>query len=371
MVRWKTVASGSSCAETQQKLQLASDQRELDTVWQRVLLQNRSQPIVDFSKDRCLIIFLGSRNTGGYSAQVTQVATGPGTSTSVFVNELFPGPRQVVTQSLTSPWVMIAVDRVYANFKASIQKIEDNSLPSFQIGPMTTFTPLPWSPCGYGYGGSWNDPCGYGFDSPGEFQSWCNQNNFDSPYQTGQIDFNQNRLVFVSAGDYGMGYSLQIGDIFIQGAETIVQVSRNGQSSSDKRSYLLLALGRNTKKYNVEYLVSSNECFVERGQFLPIQRSGAWVFQSQKDWNKTLFDNGVATPASISQFEYSKGNMGVVYLGQMSPTTAVSVTKVAYRGQTAVVYMKKSTSSIPSNSSFPYFVFKLDKKVKNIKIVDL
>ena len=71
-------------------MQLASQQNELDSLWQRVLLQNRSQPIVDFSKDRCVIIFIGTKNSGGYTAQVTQVVGGGGSTATILVNEMYP-----------------------------------------------------------------------------------------------------------------------------------------------------------------------------------------------------------------------------------------------------------------------------------------
>ena len=372
MVRWRTVASGSSSTETKQKLQLVSQQNELDSVWQRVLQQNRAQPIVDFNKDRCVVLFLGTRNTGGYSAQVTQVVGGGGSTATIVVNEMFPGPRQQVTQSITSPWVMIAIDRTMLDLSARFTKTEDNSLPSYSIAPGVTYTQLPWNPCGYGYGGSWSDPCGYGFDSPFEFQSWCNQNNFDIPYQTGNIDFRQNRLVFVSGGDYGLGFSLQIGDIFLRGGETIVQVSRNGRSSSStQRSYLLVALGRETKKYTVEYLVNGNDCFVEQGRLLPLQKPGSFIFQSQRELEKSLVDNGTRVPNAMANFDYTKSNMGVVYMGEQPASVSYSIDRVAYRGQTAIVYMKKIVSSNLINMNVPYYIFKFDRKIRSLKVIDL
>ena len=366
------MASGSSSTETRQKMQLASQQNELDSLWQRVLLQNRSQPIVDFSKDRCVIIFIGTKNSGGYTAQVTQVVGGGGSTATILVNEMYPGPRHQNTQGLTSPWVMIAVDRTYLDLSAKFQRVEDNTLPSYQIGPMTTYTQLPWDPCGYGYGGGWSDPCGFGFDSPNEFQNWCDQNRFDSPYQTGQIDFRQNRLVFISAGDYGLGFGLQIGDIFLQGSETIVQVRRSGLSqSADKRSYLLVSMTRQSKKYSVEYLVSGNDCFLDQGRILPVQRAGSWIFQNQKEWDKIEIGDGTRTPRSISGFDYAKSNLGVVYLGEISPNISYSIDRVAYRGQAAIVYLKKSVSTGLINMNVPYFVFKFDKKIRNVKVVEM
>ncbi|MEI8281447.1 MAG: protease complex subunit PrcB family protein [Armatimonadota bacterium] len=353
-------------------MQLASQQIELDGVWQRVLLQNRSQPIVDFTKDRCVIIFIGTKESGGFSAQVTNVVGGGGSTATIYVNEQFPGPRHQAPKGQTSPWVMIAVDRTYLDLSARFQRIEDNSLPSFQVGPTSTFTPVPWDPCGYGYGGSWTDPCGFGFDTSGEFLDWCNQNRFDAPYQTGQIDFRQNRLVLISAGDYGIGFGLQIGDIFLQGSETIVQVRRNGQSSAPtQRSYVLLSMSRQSKRYSVEYLVSGSDCFVEQGRFLPMQRSGSFVFQNQKEWQKVEFGDANLTPRSINGFDYSKSNLGVVYMGELAPSISYAIDRVAYRGQTAMVYMRKSVSTNLIQGNSPYYLLRFDKKIRAIKVVEM
>ena len=352
-------------------MQLASQQNELDSLWQRVLLQNRSQPIVDFSKDRCVILFLGAKESGGYSAQVSQVVGGGGSTATIFVNDLYPGPRHAAPKGATSPWVMIAVDRTYLDLGAKFQRVEDNALPSYQIGPLTTVTPLPWDPCGYGYGGGWSDPCGFGFDSPNEFQSWCDQNRFDSPFQTGQIDFRQNRLVFISAGDWGLGFGLQIGDIFLQGGETVVQVRRNGQSqAADKRSYLLLSMGRQTKKYNVEYLVSGQECFLDQGLGLPLLRTATTVFQSQKEWERGA-SGPIDTPKSISSFDFGKSNLGVVYNPEMPANISYTIDRVAYRGSTAMVYMRKSVSSLGVGMKMPYFLFKFDKRIRAVKVIEM
>jgi hypothetical protein len=266
---------------------------------------------------------------------------------------------------------MIAVERTLLDLSAKFQRVEDNSLPSYQVNPLTSITFLPWNPCGYGYGGDWSDPCGYGFDSPYDFQSWYRQNNFDNPIQTGQIDWQQNRLVFISGGDYGLGYSLQVGDIFLRGGETIVQVTRGGLSTnSTQRSYVLLSLAREHKKYTVEYVVNGNDCYVDAGRNLPLANSGAWVLQSQKDWDQ-MSRAGARVPDSISNFDYIKNRMGLINMGLQPANVSYKIDRVAYRGQTAMVYMKKAVMNLGFNMNEPYFVLKFDRKIRSIKVVEL
>ena len=120
----------------------------------------------------------------------------------------------------------------------------------------------------------------------------------------------------------------------------------------------------------MEYLVNGNDCFVEQGRYLPLQKPGSWVFANQKEWAQVDQSNRDKTPASISNFDYSKSNMGVVYLGELSPNVSYSIDRVAYRGQTAMVYMKKTVSSNLINMNVPYYVLKFDRKIRNIKVMD-
>ena len=373
MVRWRTVASGSSSTETQQKLRLASAKFELENVWGPILKQNRAMPLVDFSKDRLVIVFIGTRNTGGYSALCREVIGGGGSTATVCVDDYYPGPTEKVSQGITSPWVMIAIDRAYLDINAKIQKVEANRLPSISLNPLTTFIPMPWNPCGYGIGGSWVDPVGFGFDSFNEFQGWCQQNQFGYPSEFGNIDFSVNRLVLVSAGDFGLGFGIQIGDVFMNSGETIIQVQRtNVQISPSQRSYLLLAMGRQTKKYSVEYLVSAQDCYLDSGPVLPFRTRGAWVATGAKDLSSLSAADGSQLPQPLVGFDYTKANLGIVFLGELQPHVNYSVDRVAYRGSTAVVYIKKSVVvSGLANPTYPYFAFRFDKKVRNIKVVDM
>ena len=336
-------------------------------------MQNRSQPIVDFNKDRLAIIFLGTRNSGGYSALATQVVDGGGATATVMVTESVPGPKQQVTQQKTSPWVMIAVDRAKLDLRVSITKAVDTTPTGvYHPDPLTSITFLPWNPCGYGYGGNWADPCGFGFDNPNDFQVWCDRNNFDPSMVTGTINFNQSRLVFVGGGDYGLGFSLQIGEIFTRAGETTIQIRRGeSQSRANTRPYVLVSVPRDTSRFNVEYLLSGSECYVGAGRALPLRQGGAFIYQNAKDWEKSTVENGAQTPSTISDFDYTKSNLGVVYCGELQPNINYSIDRVASRGQTAVVYLKKSISSVATPMNAPYFVLRFDKKVRNIKVVEL
>ena len=67
-------------------------------------------PTVDFDTEMVVGIFLGTRATGGYEARIESV-TAQGTGVRVSYLERKPGPGVVVTQALTYPFVVIAVER--------------------------------------------------------------------------------------------------------------------------------------------------------------------------------------------------------------------------------------------------------------------
>lgn len=372
-VRWYTVASGSSSTETQQKLLLAGQRPDIANLWGPVLKQSQALPLVDFTKDRLAIVFLGTKNTGGYSAQVSQVIGQGGTSALLLVNEITPNPKMAQTQAITSPWVMIAIDRNYLDISVKFQKVVDNTNPNtVQLNPFTSVTFLPWNPCGYGYGGGWTDPYCYGFDNPYEYSNWCTRNNI-SPSNLGLVDFGQNRLVFISAGDYGLGYGIQIGDVFLSGGETVVQVRRNGvQVQSTQRSFVMISMSRQTKNVNVEYLVNNQECYYDSGILLPVKQSGSWVFQNRKELEKIVdMDREYGSTKAIDKFDFKNQNLGVISVPEQRPDVRVTVDRVAYRGNVAHVYMKRTKSGGLMNGNVPYFALKLDRKVRSIKVIEM
>lgn len=55
-------------------------------------------------------IFLGSRNTGGHTVDILSMGPKNGRFV-VVVDEKSPGADEMTTQSLTSPWLIILIDR--------------------------------------------------------------------------------------------------------------------------------------------------------------------------------------------------------------------------------------------------------------------
>ncbi len=66
-------------------------------------------PEVDFARHTVLLVDLGMRNTGGYAVTIESVELKEGKVVAT-VRSTAPGPRDIVTQALTSPWCMAEID---------------------------------------------------------------------------------------------------------------------------------------------------------------------------------------------------------------------------------------------------------------------
>ena len=67
---------------------------------------DRKPPAVDFAKSMVVAVFAGSRPTGGYAVDVTQIEAKDG-SVVVAYRERRPSPEDIVTQALTAPFHIV------------------------------------------------------------------------------------------------------------------------------------------------------------------------------------------------------------------------------------------------------------------------
>lgn len=87
--------------------------------WQTLWIEHAGdapRPAVDFSKVMVAGVFLGTRPSAGYGAEITAV-TRTGASAVVEYRERRPGPDQMTAQVLTAPFHLVAIPR-------DIEKVE-------------------------------------------------------------------------------------------------------------------------------------------------------------------------------------------------------------------------------------------------------
>jgi hypothetical protein len=88
---------------------VARTDAEWQALWRRHA-PGRPAPAVDFSKHMVIGVFLGSRSSGGYQVQITNVRS-EGDTMIVQWSESRPGPGQVAAQVMTAPSHLVTVPR--------------------------------------------------------------------------------------------------------------------------------------------------------------------------------------------------------------------------------------------------------------------
>ncbi len=87
-----------------------------DTLWREHAGPDAEAPAVDFGREMVVGVFLGSRNTGGYSVEITGVDRTAGTIV-VHYAERTPERGMMLAQVITSPFELVKVPRADGEVK--------------------------------------------------------------------------------------------------------------------------------------------------------------------------------------------------------------------------------------------------------------
>lgn len=105
----RTIDRGSQSNVDDQKQAVARTAAEWEALW-RQHSPDRPQPAVDLSKEMVVAVFLGSRNTAGYSIDIVSAKEDQG-ALIVAYRERQPAPGAVTAQIITTPYHMVAVPK--------------------------------------------------------------------------------------------------------------------------------------------------------------------------------------------------------------------------------------------------------------------
>src|SRR5262245_10653403 len=105
----KSVDKGAMSAIESQRQVTVRTPEEFATLW-KAHARDRKMPDVDFGSTMVVGIFLGSRPTGGYSAEIVG-AEPDGNTLVVKYKETRPGRGVMTTQVLTAPFHLVAVPK--------------------------------------------------------------------------------------------------------------------------------------------------------------------------------------------------------------------------------------------------------------------
>lgn len=87
--------------------EIIKDNGNLKALYQSINIEN--VPIVDFTKQRVVALFLGQRNSGGYAIKVKNVTEKNG-KIYIDVEKLGPKPGENVTMAMTNPYTIVKIN---------------------------------------------------------------------------------------------------------------------------------------------------------------------------------------------------------------------------------------------------------------------
>lgn len=122
-LNWQPFMDGQQSANTRQGIQVLDSESAFRTYWQKTL---RKDPMaapknVNWSREKLVAINLGQRKSGGFRIHITRMVKGTDGIVRVTATEWTPTPGAYVTDALTSPWVIVKVDRMSERFALDVQ----------------------------------------------------------------------------------------------------------------------------------------------------------------------------------------------------------------------------------------------------------
>ena len=110
-VDFSVVATGTNSSyEGIRSLELVSNQTDWQRVWQ-IVGSDRRIPEINFDTRSVIIVYQGRKPTGGWSILVIKLRR-EGSRLIVSVREQKPGPGDITTDALTSPFVIVSIPRL-------------------------------------------------------------------------------------------------------------------------------------------------------------------------------------------------------------------------------------------------------------------
>jgi hypothetical protein len=105
----RVIDRGAASLIEEARTTVVSSQEQFAALW-REHTRRQPLPAVDFSRETVIAVFLGTRNTAGYSVDIVGVDRGT-SAVTVSYRERTPAADSVTAQVLTFPFVIAAIPR--------------------------------------------------------------------------------------------------------------------------------------------------------------------------------------------------------------------------------------------------------------------
>ncbi len=111
---WYVVAQGegSDIAVMEPTVDQAADIGNLKSIWNRMYPGAVQPPLpeVNFDTHEVVAFFMGQQGSGGYSFEMVSAADAVN-GVNVTVKKISPGPECITTQTITSPFLLVAIEK--------------------------------------------------------------------------------------------------------------------------------------------------------------------------------------------------------------------------------------------------------------------
>lgn len=110
---YEVIFEGSYGGKEEKSYKVIRSQEELEKIFKQIEIVGSSKAEsvdVNFDKHRVVALFMGTRNTGGFSIGVSDVEV-QGDTTYVMVKETGPEPGEMVTMALTNPYSIVKIEK--------------------------------------------------------------------------------------------------------------------------------------------------------------------------------------------------------------------------------------------------------------------
>jgi protease stability complex PrcB-like protein len=105
----RTIEKGDQSNIDEPKQVVIHDAAEWRKLWQQHA-PDKPLPAVDFAKESVVAVFMGSRNTAGYSVAIVSTTDAAG-ALIVKYKETRPAPGRITAQIITFPYHIVAIPR--------------------------------------------------------------------------------------------------------------------------------------------------------------------------------------------------------------------------------------------------------------------
>ncbi|TAL52227.1 MAG: protease complex subunit PrcB family protein [Nanoarchaeota archaeon] len=113
-IEYQNVSSGNAESAKQEIALEINSEKEWEDVWKGVFKTDSIEvplPSIDFAKETVFAVFLGEKNTGGYSASITKIYESDN-QVEVKISATKPGPGSMVTESFTYPYIIVKTKKI-------------------------------------------------------------------------------------------------------------------------------------------------------------------------------------------------------------------------------------------------------------------